>query len=557
MSAAAVFSNHENGNIVAVKYFVKKPTGMLNFPSGLQGWTTENSEDASTWARFTPPPGTDVTIAVSFVGACYDGSIPGYNSALPPPGNQTKITVVDQARPCFQDTGFANVNALCNQGSIQIVNCYYATGTFPSESVRSGLTFIRGYQDVAPGTGPPAVESAYLTSVSCTVNGMSSPAYFNAHPNSTCQAKLTLSVDIGALGGDYTAPLDGQPDNPLRAEDVQVRYRLVRGDGSSSCNYGTQCDLISGSTGNSKTYETQGNGSSPHLPLTASSRQNAVAVQIQIKNAVNSPNAFCQGDTFSNNCSWYYTGSPGPFGTSVEPTDTQILADPIQRAFRGNSVVSSSVQWLRVSTDTGPTCDNIVNQIDTSANSQRNNDAGTNCKGFIVEMGLKGGVAASANEQPTLFNDGIGASQMGGLDCDPTIQQGQELVEGIKNGCNYNYEKHPFDWNPLCPAANNLFTLPNPGAPWNDGRWPPLRCIKTRPTSSSNQMEQGFKGRFFGNENATSCPGGLAGGPAYIKGRNYWDKDTLTATSHQSERRPSATRKARTTRTSSSVIHGT
>ena len=523
VSAAAVFYNHSNGNVVAVKYFVKNPTGIFNLPAGLQGWSTENSEDPSTWAQFTPPAGTDVAIAVSFRGACYDASIPGYNAALPPPGNQTKINVINPTTPCFQDTGFGTVGALCNQGSVQIVNCYYATGSFPTEAVQSGLTFIRGYADLNPNPGPfndpPAIESAYLTSVSCSVSGTSSPAYFNAHPNSSCLAQLSLTVDVGGLIGEY-GPAGPPGNGPLQDQDIQVRYRLVRGDNTSSCNYGNSCELNGGNgQGPALTYTTTGAGNEPHLPLTAQSRQNAVAIEIQIKNSTNHANLNCRGNGFSNNCRWYYTGS-GVFGTSVAPTDAQILADPIQRAFRGNSVVSSSVQWLRVQAD--QECDNVVNQIDVDANSQRSN----NCKGFIVEMGLKGGLAQTAHEQPILFNDGIGSSQMGGLDCDPTIQQGQEMIDGIKNGCNYWYDKHPFDWNPLCPSANDLFMTPNPGAPWNDGRWPPLRCIKTRPTGSSNQMERGFKGRFFDNENANSCPGGASGGPGYIKGRNYWDLHT-------------------------------
>jgi hypothetical protein len=41
-----------------------------------------------------------------------------------------------------------------------------------------------------------------------------------------------------------------------------------------------------------------------------------------------------------------------------------------------------------------------------------------------------------------------------------------------------------------------------------------------------NQIERGFDGRFFNDQNANSCPGGAAGGPGFIKGRNYWDKDT-------------------------------
>jgi hypothetical protein len=143
-----------------------------------------------------------------------------------------------------------------------------------------------------------------------------------------------------------------------------------------------------------------------------------------------------------------------------------------------------------------------------------------------MDMGLKGGIAVNSGDPTILFNDGVGPSQMGAVDCDPNIPQGQMLEDGVQTGCSPLYAKHPFDWNPLCPKANNIYTgypTGNPGSPWNDGRWPPIRCMKTRPTGSMSQLEKGFKLRFFGNKNANSCPADAAG---FVKGRNYWDKDT-------------------------------
>jgi hypothetical protein len=119
------------------------------------------------------------------------------------------------------------------------------------------------------------------------------------------------------------------------------------------------------------------------------------------------------------------------------------------------------------------------------------------------------------------FGVGVGASQMGAFDCDPGIPQGQMLEDGVIQGCSPWYARHLFDVTPLCPAANSIFQLPNPGPPWTN--WPPLRCVKTRPTGSMNQLEKGLKARFFGNKNANSCP---ASAPGFVKGRNYWDKDT-------------------------------
>jgi hypothetical protein len=328
-------------------------------------------------------------------------------------------------------------------------------------------------------------------------------------------------VDVGTLNGTYANPTP-PPANittNLRAGDVEVRYRLVRADNSSSCNYGNQCDLIGSGSGPNISFSTQGTSGSPHLPITVNSAGNAVAIQIRLRNAVNHTNANCRGNNFNNNCRWFYTGN-GMVSTSVAPTNAQILAAPIQRAFRGNTLRSSSVQWLQLTQDSD--CDGVYNYVNLQAAAART--GGNRC--FLVDMGLKGGIAGSANEDAILFNDGVGSSQMGSIDCDPNINQGQVLIDGVIRGCGPWYSQHPFDWNPLCPPANNIFTTPNPGAPWNDGRWPPLRCIKTRPTGSMNQLERGLKGRFFGDQNTNQCPGGASGGPAFIKGRNYWDKDT-------------------------------
>jgi hypothetical protein len=505
VSAAAVFYNEDpgpnHGQILRVKYFVKR-TGIFGLPGGLQGWSTENSEDPSTWASFPPALATGVAIAVSFRGAC--------NTNLPTPN--TKIPT--QPAPCFEDAGFSTVNELCNQGGgAQIVNCYWTTGNWPSESVQAGLHFIHGYADEDPGTDRPAIEPAYLENVSCDGN-----AYFSRHPSTGCQAKLNVSVDVGNVNGTYPNPSPPPPDitTNLRASDVQVRYRLVRSDGSSFCSYGVQCDLIGTGSGPNMTFSTQGNGTSPHLPITVGSRGNAVAIEIKLRNAVNHSNPDCRRTGFNDLCRWFYTGN-GFFGTSVAPTDAQILASPIQRAFRGNTLASGSIQWLRLTQDSN--CDGVppFAQDLQAASAQI---GGNRC--FLMDMGLKGGLAQDADEEPILFNDGVGSSQMGAVDCDPNIQQGQILIAGVAKGCGPFYVPHGFDTNPLCPLAANIFLSPNPGPPWDD--WPPLECIKTRPTSQMTQLQRGLNLRLFSDENANSCPTDNASEP--VRGRNYWDRDT-------------------------------
>ncbi|HWQ27808.1 MAG TPA: TadE/TadG family type IV pilus assembly protein, partial [Dehalococcoidia bacterium] len=499
VSAAAVFYNEANGAVLRVRYLVKEPA-IPGLPAALQGWTTYNTEDPNRWADISGLPSeTGVLIAISFRGAC--------NTGLPV-GN-TKIKTSPQPN-CFEDN-FGTVSALCNQGSAtQIVNCYYASGNWPSESVQAGLHFIRGYGTGTVGVGqPPQLRSAWLENTTCSVNG--TPAgYFNAHPNSACEARLRAVIDLGSADPDGNGPL---PVTDRSANNAEVRYRIVNDTGDYSGNVCTAftttvCDLNGSGAGANTSWVTQ-----QRLPrFNANTRRNSIIMRIRLRNT-RVGNTQCPQTNYSATCEFFFT-SQGTLGNA--PNDATALADPVQRMFRGNSLTSSSVQWIRLTTDSN--CSEPYEWQDTEAASQISN--GTRC--FYVDVGLKGGAARDADEPAVFFNDGTGPSQMGALDCDPAIQQGQEMTIGIVRGCNLWYDVHPFDWNPLCPQQNQLFTTPNPGAPWNDGRWPPLRCVKTRP-GNMNQLDRGFNERLYGNPNQNSCPPDQN---RYVRGRNYWKAGT-------------------------------
>lgn len=500
LSVAAVFYDENTGQIRAVRYFVKN-SSIAGLPGGLQGWTTLNPEDPNAWAAFAPTSETGVVIATSYRGAC--------NTNLP----QGNTRIATTSAPCFEDQGFSTVNQLCNQGTTtQIVQCYPASGSWPNQTVTSGLHFIRGYPSTTPGTGPPGLEGAHLEYLSCS--------YFWYHPNAACQARLSVTLDLGDLLGDYPNPNPPPPQirAPLRASDVEVRFRLVRDNGSPQCSFGPNCDLLPANPNGTGTvtFRTTGASVSPHLNLTAGSRRNAVAIQVRLRNAQNHSNPNCRNANFNNNCRWFYLGGHGVSGNTNQPSDAAILAEPVQRSFRSTTANAGSIQWLRL---TSNDCGSGTTYIDNEAASRPS--SAPSC--FLLDMGLKGGIARDADEPALLFDDGTGSSQVGGLDCDPTLPQGQAFIDGIKLGCSPWYARHPFDWTPLCPSQNTIFNQPNPGPPWNDGRWPPLRCVKTRPTSTGNQFERGFKGRLFGNENQSSCP---ADRNDFVKGRNYWKAGT-------------------------------
>lgn len=499
VSAAAVFYNEANGDILGVKYFVKDPAVA---PAGLQGWTTFNTEDPDTWADFPPAATTGVVTAISFRGAC--------DTNLPDPN--TKITT--QAAPCFEDEK-GTVAELCSQGgSTPIVECNYST----AGTVQSGLHFIRGYTEFDNvGGGPPELEDAWLENVGCPANG-----YFNATGTTTCAVRLKVRVDIGSVEIDNPPP--PIPDEGVietrTASNVEVRYCMVTPTSSNdACNsqFTPSRELQCTQSGTEVECETVGG---THPQIAPNSRGNSFAIQVRLRRTtVAGFPAACSPDQTSDfgACRFFYTASNRydldmpDNGNNFAPLVRQA---PVQRSFRGNSVIASSIRWLRV---TSNDCVGGTTYIDNEAASRPTGSA--SC--FVMDMGLKGALAVDANEPPIIFDDGTGASQTGSVDCDPDIPQGQALIISVANGCGPDYAKHQFDRNPLCPQQNQIFAQPNPGPPWDD--WPPLTCIKTRPTSNASQFRSGFNRRLFGNDNQNTCPGTSS---AYVRGRNYWDKDT-------------------------------
>nr|MBA3432287.1 pilus assembly protein [Actinomycetota bacterium] len=271
--SAAVFYNEQTGDIYKVKYFVKK-SPISGLPGGLQGWSTYNTEDTDTWARFRPGAKVGVAIAISLRGAC-NTNLPGG----PPGPAQTKIAT--SATPCFEDEVSPNtVSELCNQGgSTQIVNCHFATGNWPSEVVQSGLHFIRGYPTGNAGEGRPELRSAWLENVDCPSN-----AYFSSVPGtSPCNVKLTVKVDIGSL-------MANPPPNPPNtivetrtASNTQVRYCLVRpSSANNECRnqFDPAQDLQCTGAGPEISCSTV---PGTHLPVTRNSLMNAVAIEVKLQ----------------------------------------------------------------------------------------------------------------------------------------------------------------------------------------------------------------------------------------------------------------------------------
>ncbi|MEX0850674.1 MAG: hypothetical protein WD015_04140, partial [Gaiellaceae bacterium] len=422
--------------------------------------------------------------------------------------------------PCLEDSGWTTqpVDSFCQEPAVQ---CYDADGSGATQTVRSGVHFIRGYGSTDTGTGPPQLRSAYLDSQS-----LSCGAYFNSSPN-PCTVRMNVAVDLGALQGKYPPP-DGNT-GPLKAGDVQVRYRLVRADGTSSCDYTAQCDLLPGNADATGvvTFSTQGDLASPHLPITASSRGNAVALEIKIRNSSNASDPDCGGD-FSDLCRWFYTAST--ISESVPPTDLEILAAPIQRSFMGDIDRTGPLKWLRLTWDQDckplTFADRVLGWDPIAGDAASQPVNAERC--YIVDMGLSGGLARDQDEPPIALNLGTGASQRALIDCDPNIPN---IKDEVVKGCQApSYSANKFDTTPLCPGTAGFFVTPK-AAPFD--KWPPFRCVLTQTTEAANQIVQGFNERIFGKSNNPKCPTeDMTGYPPpagssapWTKGRNYWHRE--------------------------------
>jgi hypothetical protein len=306
---------------------------------------------------------------------------------------------------------------------------------------------------------------------------------------------------------------------------VEVKYTLVYGTGNNDdiCDFGNTCDLgVSGSGAISV------NGPLDMSPAPNQTRY-AVGLRVRLQNTFLQGKPDCSRDNYGGDCEFYFRGS---VRTDSEPPgfNNLLFNDPVQRIFRGNSLTSGSIRWLRVKADRNPCPSTPLDETSSPPSGLEGSVPLGAPSCFVVEMALKGGLAGDSHDRPFLFNDGVGASQMGFVDCtDPGTQP---IVEEIMNGCPPLYGPHSFNYTPLCPAANALFTKPNPGSPW-DVDWPPIRCVKTRPTSQGTDLIKGLNGRiFFPNDPNPSpnppntCP--PQNGPGYTQGRNYWQHDGMT-----------------------------
>src|SRR5262249_15051110 len=138
-------------------------------------------------------------------------------------------------------------------------------------------------------------------------------SYF-AQGSGSCSARLHVTINLGALNGQYAnpSPPPAQITGPLRASDVDVQYCKVTpaSGNNNACNgqFGPGQQLTAGSASATGTVSFATSGATDPV-FAAKSGANAFALQIRLKNAQNASNAQCANASFSPQCEYRYTAT--------------------------------------------------------------------------------------------------------------------------------------------------------------------------------------------------------------------------------------------------------
>jgi hypothetical protein len=519
LAAAAVFYNEGNDRILAVKYLRQvctpsSPGCLFGVPPGLGQWTTEPAatDPDQSWADFNVAGATGVVIATSFRPACGTGT--------PPAGP-----------PCLDNAGWTDrpIDDFCRQAS-GTVQCYDANGSGSTQTVASGLHFIRGFPtaSVPPGPNLPELRGAWLENLSCPATG-----YFSADAASSCIVALNVTVDAGSClrgpGECFDDPgITPSEETRMTSADpakhnVQMRYCLVQaGQTGNVCDtqFNDSQDMNCAGGPGPVTCSTV---AGTHPQIAPDSRGNAFAIEVRLRRTSVTEFPECQADgDFKDTCRFFFTGG-GYFGDSVPPTAEQVLDAPVQRSFMGDLERTGPVKWLRLTVDQD--CDPLTPTDRIVGDQAASQPFG--CASYLVEMGMAGGLAQDQDEPPIAFNLGGTSSQRAYVDCDEdTANIKSEIVSGCQSP---SYSANKFNTTPICPETNGFFTTVPKAAPFD--KWPPFRCVLTQ-TGNSSQVIQGFNERIFGRPNNPSCPSENTSGyppppgsnATWTRGRNYWHR---------------------------------
>ena len=296
-----------------------------------------------------------------------------------------------------------------------------------------------------------------------------SNAYFNAHPNSTATPSLNVAVDLGDV-------MEDPPPNPPRHDpsrragpsNVSVTYRLVRRRRLDILRLRRQLrpQAPNPDATGTVTYSTRARRLAAHAAQRRTREGNAVAIQIRVKGSTVVPNPVTVAPARAASAT---TAAGSTLGTGISARASRrpkrkSSRRPIQRSFMGRHDSAGSVR-VAATDDRAE----LRRQPRTTSYTRPRASRPVANRCFFVDLGLKGGIARIRTRSQFSFNEGIGASQMGAVDCDPNIQQGQILEDGVIKGCEPGTRPTASTPSRSARPRTSIFDLPNPARPGTTG----------------------------------------------------------------------------------------
>ena len=400
--SAAVFYNEANGAIKSVRYFVRRTSVSRGRPPGLDDPKPRGQRPQ---LRFAPGPSTGVAIAISLRGACNTNRLQAPIRRSSPP----KLPV---SRTGFTDVNTNSATRVAPRRSWTATSPLGATTSIrPPLHSRVRANGRRGVGRRSPHCEVHGVREHRLpvqwvlqlragTPVRCEANGEgrhrikgreSDPRtrpngcsnQNGEHPGQVLpRAPTDRRLPTRVASVQHCRGDDHELRRPRRSY-VHDRSRQASRDSAELAGC-FRCD-----SGQDERHHDCG------LPWLQLRRQRRVQRQLPL--FLHRRRAYLYVDERAA----VWSRDPGCAGSALVPRELASIRAPSAGCRLTPRDIARARTYLG---------NEAASQPSTGGNS---------C--FFVEMGLKGGLAIDADEEPFVFNDGSGKSQTGAVDCDPVF----------------------------------------------------------------------------------------------------------------------------------------
>ena len=272
---------------------------------------------------------------------------------------------------------------------------------FPNDDSRqSGLHFIRGFSPATvAGNGPPEINNAYLTPSTCigrVRNGL-------LRGTSRTSARRLRSGHRRRLVPKSTALVTVLIPRPAESRG---RLRTSRSSTRSSTGTGNNDDIATSAIcATCDLGDLAATGSSAWTARSCWSVGTQTRYAVEPASPARRTRSFpesCDNGSFGGSCEWYFRGIGR---VNTQPTNAQFFNDPVQRAFRGQQHQCGSIMAPARAAKLNCPAPQASPLASTSGDpwvSAAWREAPSRGQCFVVESGLKGGIATDADDDPVL-----------------------------------------------------------------------------------------------------------------------------------------------------------